>query len=1337
MKVRSILGAFVFITLASFIALVYFVQTKSFGSLLTKVVTDLSQRKAQAEVSIKNLELSIFPPGLELNKVTFARTKGDERISAEFGKLGFYLNLIEIEERRLSFGEIRIQDSYLRVEDASEDPPKTEIDQEVIDAIFEFSEKAPIRIDTLVVENAHLFVNHDLMELRRLKIFKKGSDLIGRFHVANIRPSADSDLSIDEVWGDIEVGRQNLEIYRLKVMQDVQTVLLKGQVKNYRLLKGSSADLKGEANIHLTDLDQLLGITNTIQMKAGFADASFDLTYQGEELQGRANVLIQNFESNIAHAEVLRGELRLTPKDIQLLSAELTKGKEHAQLLAPAMVFDLERKLILPAPLQISFRDYTLTNALRVVPELKPLYGQMNGRLTLRHDRGDFYITPQDGFQLSDVSLIVGELKPFRVLTIQSAQLKETDISVVNKEVRIGSSLTLPRSQVEVDGFINKKTIRFSILEAPFDLEDLGNIADLDIKGSGPLSLDVTGSGGDVQLHLKGKMKNFEVLGYKLGLADTEITVDLGNDNVVIHKMESNYGSTPISVTGAINYDDGDIALGINSPSTNYHEISRILAPIFSKMDFFPEDLNFSAKVDANVYGKTRLPEMKVRSMVNFSDLTLYGENVNSGSMNINLSEEVVRIENISATKGRGILLGDFNFDLRKDYLKTNLRWENLALSSFNFSRFLHLNLEGSIAGTMVGEGPNDDYTLDLKSKMVETRTQGHTFEDSDIQMAIHPKRLQGEFAFLGDLLTSQFDVSLNQKERTNFKMKFNVPEARPILIALLGQHIETQDLSGRFFAEFETAFTGEFKNIDMMGYLQEMVLTHPEFRVNYQSSEPNIIVKNNAIQKWQLDIKQPDVHVDVRGEGKFGEKVAIGQDLQFNSKLFEILFAPVLSSDGFIRTTMKVSGKADAYDLELSSRASGVNMSIQGLPFPISDLNYYLTYEERKLIIHNLKSSLESGSVAIRGDVYFDEIEAPDVNVQYSFDRAEIPVLGRSAVNVTGEGIILGNDLPYSLTGDLVLNKALIVNELNEFSSRSNAFSQIRYLPKNQESVLGKLLNLNVNVKADTPVRVNNSLMDVSLRGEVRLYGNPSRPRGEGRLFAPVNSSRIFFKNNEYTITSADINFYAKKDIANPDFDVQAATNMSNYKVYAKAYGDLERFNFDLTSDPALPRNSILSLIAFGYTDEIGSLRPEDQQSLTQMGVGSFVLDRFKISDILNKQFGVQVNVGTVFEQSEQSLLAGRTQDSGFGPGDLGRTRSATKIELKKRLDEATSLSVSSTMGGYIGSRQSMNLTYSLSRKVQLEGVYELRTAAEGEEDSINNSNSIGGDLKFRWSFK
>lgn len=1336
MKLRSILASFLFIVIASFIALYFFVQTRSFGSLLTQVVTDLAQKKIDARVGIDNIEISLFPPGLELNRVRVQRSTASEDINLELGKLGVYVSLIEIEERRISLGEIKVQNSVIEVKTHGPSKPLEEIDQKIIDDVFRISERLPFRVDTLLIEDAFIHVDHDLLEARRLKVFKKGRNFVTRFHLTNLRPSSESEFAIDEIWGDVEISKKTIDISRLKVIQDVQSVLVKGRVADYRLLKRSRAELKGELNLALEGFDQVLGITNTIRMDRGFGDALFDVTYENETVQGSAYARLQNLESNLAHADTVEGNFRFRPEGIFLEKAELRKDDQHAVLLEPAMVFNVPRKLILPAPLQLRFDNYTLTNALRVVPELKDLHGVMSGVMTLRHDRGDFYIKPRDGFRAREVSLIVGDEKPFRILTIPELTLKETDISVVNKEVRISGNATLPDSSVEVDGFVSAAGIRFSIVDAPFNLEDLGNLANLDVKGKGRLSLDVKGKGKDVSLGLSGKMDNFEILEYKLGTSDVNIVVELGSDQVVIQKLEGLYGSTPISVTGAVNYGNLDIALGINSPGTNYHDISRILTPIFKKVDFLPEDINFNAKVDAAVFGKIRFPEMRVKSSIVFSDLYGYGELINSGSMNLNLKDEVLRLENFSGKKGAGAISGNFSYDTARDYLATKLGWSNLSLTTFNFARFLQLNIDGKIAGTLEGEGKNTDYTLSLDSTLAKTKSVNYSFADSRLRMDIHPKRYSGSLSFLGNILKSDFNFSRNFQGPTSFSLKAEVPEVKPILTALFGEHIEAEDIRGDLSADVDVRFQDYLKDVDLKGELGRVSFQHPDFSFFYASSGPDFVIENDRIKRWDLNIQGPDLTVVSRGTGSFGRKVDLKQRLQVNSKILEVLLAQVLSADGKLASEVSVTGERDDYRLSLKSWADDLNISLQGFPIPLNHLAYDLELMDRRLLVNRLSTSIENGSASLMGEIYFDD-EAPDVNLKYELNRAEIPILNKSAINVSGEGIILGDDLPYALTGDLTLNKALIVNEISDFTNRSSAFTQVRYLPKNQESVLGKLFNLNLEVKAETPIKVTNSLMDVSLKGEVRLLGNPASPKGEGHLYAPPNSSRVFFKNNDYYITSVDLNFFSRKELTNPDFDIQAVTTLSNYKVYAKAYGDLERFNFDLTSEPALPRNSILSLIAFGYTDEIGTLRPDDQQNLTQMGVGSFVLDRFKISDILNKQFGIQVNVGTVFVQSEQSLLAGRSTDSGAAPGDIGRTRSATKIELKKRLDEATSLSVSSTMGGSIGSRQSMNLTYSLTKKIQLEGVYELRTAAEGEEDSINNSNSIGGDLKFRWSFK
>ena len=177
MRFNSVVGAFLFIVLASFLAFVIFIQTKSFGNLVTRVISNISERKAQTKVSIKSIGISVFPPGVEFNRVRINKVLGPQSaFDAEFGKLGFYVSLIEVEEKKLTFGEIRVDDSVINYTYPEDDnkPPLTEIDSKIIEQVFDFTEKTPIRVDTFLFHNAKVFANHDLFEARRLKIFKKG-----------------------------------------------------------------------------------------------------------------------------------------------------------------------------------------------------------------------------------------------------------------------------------------------------------------------------------------------------------------------------------------------------------------------------------------------------------------------------------------------------------------------------------------------------------------------------------------------------------------------------------------------------------------------------------------------------------------------------------------------------------------------------------------------------------------------------------------------------------------------------------------------------------------------------------------------------------------------------------------------------------------------------------------------------------------------------------------------------------------------------------------------------------------------------------------------------------
>lgn len=1331
MRFKSVLAAFIFILASSAIALIYFVQTRSFGRLATKVITDLTIRKTAMSVGIKSVDLTLFPPGLELNRVSVSKKFSDkESFSAEFGKLGFYISLIEFEEKKLTFGEIRIADSFIEYVFPGNDDPLTEIDEKIIHKVFDITEESPVRVDSLLVENSHIFANHNIATIRRLKIFKKDENFMTRFHLSNLKPSAENPLILDEVWGDVEIGKKDISIQRLKLQHDVHYLNVKGKVLNYPKLKLAEVDIEGESQVHLKNINDTIKTHEYLQFKKGIGHVNFGIQIKDKKINGKAEVSIKELRSNFAYADNIDASLEFVANKLNLNVLNFSYNEQKLKLLSPVEIVNFNNKQYLHEPLEVRGENIDLNNAIRILgPTFEVVKGRLTGDLRFSYDEGNLFFKLKDGFVAHDLGLVVGE-KNFKVVMAKIAKLKNTDFSYVNGEFQLSAGIELPHSMLDLQGFVNKKQVKFTAPNSKIDLEDFGNIANLDVKGVGVLSLDVSGPLTDVVINLKGQTKGFEILGFELDETKKDLSIYLKDSKVVIGNMESRVGVTELNGNGVVSYDDLDIALGITAKRASYSDISRILAPIISKMDFLPEDLDLTADFDTNIFGKANLKQLKVKSDIVFTDLNAYGENISSGSMNLSYQNETVSINNFFAEKGKGQIHGTFSSVLPTRRLKLDYKWDNIEISSFNLSKKINLNFDGIFSGTMSGDGTTTDYLVNIDSTLTNSEAQSYKFEDSKIHLGVMPRRVYGKANLLGRILETDFDISFDNKKMSKVKLDIEAPDIKPFAVAFFGQHLDAEEFTGSLRANLDSRFLTDFKHLDLRGNLKKLQFNHRDFSINYENEDAEIIVEDSKVKKWNLNIREPDLYLLGSGNGVFGQNVSLIHEIHFNSKILDIMISPLLSSEGFIRNIIKIDGKGGDYIFSGSSKATKLNFSVDGLPFPITDLSYSLEFLRNRLMIQDIKTSMDAGELALRGDVFFDG-GVPDVNIKYTFDKAEIPILGKSSVNVSGDGIILGNDLPYTLSGQLVLNKGQIVNELNEFSGKSSGLNQVRFLPKNQESPIDKLINLSVTVKAENPVRITNSLMDVALKGEMGLTGHPSRPRADGRLYAPVNSSRVFFKSNEYLLTTADISFSPKKDIANPDFDIQALTYISAYKINLKAYGDLERISMDLTSDPSLPRNSILSLIAFGYTDEIqGTLSQNEQQNLTQVGVGSFVFDRFKITDILNKQFGLQLNLGTVVEQSRRdSLISGRSQDG------QGISRSATKIELKKRLDEALSLSVSSTMGGTIGQRQSMNLNYSVSKKVQLEGIYEIRTNVDGEEDIIDNS--IGGDVKFRWTFK
>ena len=142
-----------------------------------------------------------------------------------------------------------------------------------------------------------------------------------------------------------------------------------------------------------------------------------------------------------------------------------------------------------------------------------------------------------------------------------------------------------------------------------------------------------------------------------------------------------------------------DIAFGINSSKANYYDLKEVMGPILSKLNFLPSDFDLNAKLDANIFGKATLDGLKIKTEVQYTDLTAYGENVSAGDFVISMENKVISLRDFTGQKGSGQIKGDFSFDLKSDKMKIDYEWDDIALASFAIVKKAKLNLQGMLSG--------------------------------------------------------------------------------------------------------------------------------------------------------------------------------------------------------------------------------------------------------------------------------------------------------------------------------------------------------------------------------------------------------------------------------------------------------------------------------------------------------------------------------------------------------------------------------------------------------------------------------------------------------------
>ncbi len=246
--------------------------------------------------------------------------------------------------------------------------------------------------------------------------------------------------------------------------------------------------------------------------------------------------------------------------------------------------------------------------------------------------------------------------------------------------------------------------------------------------------------------------------------------------------------------------------------------------------------------------------------------------------------------------------------------------------------------------------------------------------------------------------------------------------------------------------------------------------------------------------------------------------------------------------------------------------------------------------------------------------------------------------------------------------------------------------------------------VRLDVDGVADGTIRIKNNLADAVVKGEFKVVGDVTNVIVLGAF--DVIEGTVEYQGNKYDLKRVSVDFQDPRR-NNPRLDARAETTKGDVTVAVTVTGTLDKYEVDMSSEPPLSKNDIVSLLSLGVTSAglAGS-----EGTVSAAAASSLVLGPYKgkveegIRGFVQlDKFAIEPSFSTSTKTFEPKFIVGKS----FG--------------------DRFSVSVSSSVG--TSSESNAVAEYKLLENVFLQGAWESATT-EKEGD-------LGADVKVRYRYR
>jgi translocation and assembly module TamB len=403
-----------------------------------------------------------------------------------------------------------------------------------------------------------------------------------------------------------------------------------------------------------------------------------------------------------------------------------------------------------------------------------------------------------------------------------------------------------------------------------------------------------------------------------------------------------------------------------------------------------------------------------------------------------------------------------------------------------------------------------------------------------------------------------------------------------------------------------------------------------------------------------QARFRGPDSNFEISGAVQFTDSRAVNLRLNgaVNLGLATSLF-PQLDARGRAQVNAVLEGTLDRPVITGKAHIENAAVRYGDFPSGLSGVNGDLVFDATRLLFENVAAETGGGKLLLSGTVnYADSPARFDVSARTDRVRIRYP---------EGMSWLAGGTLRFSGTNEAavlsghVTVERLVLSEGLDVASMMLAAKEGVAMPAAPSPFL-RNLQFNIEAASSADARLQWLGAEFESEASLRVRGTWEHPILLGHIH--LLSGELSFRGTRYQVYRGEINFSNPFRLV-PVVNVEATTTIQQYEISLNFSGPADKLTLAYRSDPPLPANDIITLLALGRTGQESELRSGAQSQGATAGASTLLSEAIssQLGGRIERLFGITrfrvdpILAGTATTASEQNAVARVTVEQRLTP--------------------------------------------------------------------------------------